>query len=107
MPAFGTAGPSALPVALLAHRQPRRLPHGTEAWRVLRGLLLDPDGITVSRRRDEPAVDRGDRHLRPTGENDSVRGRERAVRGRRNDPGWRGEFGPVMPTRSTPFIRAA
>ena len=25
--------------------------------------------------------------------------------GRRVDPGWRGEFGPVMPTRSTPFSR--
>ena len=37
------------------------------------GLLLDPDGTAVRRRRDEPAVDRGDRYLHPAGEDDPIR----------------------------------
>ena len=64
--------PSALPFPLLCELPTRRLSDGTEARRLLRGLLLDLDGIAVRRRRDELPMDRGDRHLRPSGEDSPI-----------------------------------
>ena len=62
---------------------------------LLRGVLLDPDGIALRRRRDEPAVDRRDIRLCPAGEDNPHRQGQRQDRGRCDDPRWRIELGSV------------
>ena len=66
--------PEALPLAggvrhrALAARTGRRVQDGACARRLLRRLLLVPDGAAVRWRRDEPVLDRRDRALRARGE---------------------------------------
>src|SRR5579864_1958233 len=61
--------PEGVPVAALlsdermARGRRRRLHHGFAAWRVLRRLLLVPDGPALCRRGDESFMGRGDRAL--------------------------------------------
>src|SRR5258708_3509060 len=47
---------SGLPDVALARRPYRRDRDGAAPWRVLRGMLLDADGVAVRRGCDEPAV---------------------------------------------------
>src|SRR6516225_817911 len=70
--------PETLPIACwvfhdaMARRSSRRIPHGTPARHIVRGVLLDADGVAVCRGCDEPGVGRFDHDFRAAREIDSL-----------------------------------
>lgn len=61
--------PSGLPLDRVARGHAGGTSHGDPTRGLLRGVLLDADGAALRGGSDEPAVDRGDRGIRSTGEN--------------------------------------
>ena len=84
----------------LAGRRRRGIPHGTGTRCLLPGLLLGPDGASLSRRCDEHPVDRGNHPLCTARKGPAARTPGRTRRGDRDDPSR-----CRQPGEHAPFLR--